>query len=114
MAGRQARETGNPATKSPTGCQRHNGRNRYWKELNRRLGSKLDMTIVTEAGSQACFVLESEHARAWVDDRGVAWIQEIELPVVGRLRIVRAAKFDESALATARSFSFRRRTLDRR
>ena len=53
--------------------------------------------IITGKGEQTCLVVESPHARAWVDPNGAVQVQEMTLPVVGRLRIVREPDFDEQA-----------------
>ncbi len=44
-----------------------------------------------------CLVVEAPNAKAWVDARGAVQVQELTIPVVGRIRIVREASFDEDA-----------------
>ena len=57
---------------------------------------------VGEGGERSCLVVEAPGAKAWVDERGVVWVQEVLLPVGGKLRIVREP-FDEAAKERARS-----------
>lgn len=44
-----------------------------------------------------CLIVESEHAKAWVDENGAVQIQEMTLPLVGKTRIVREARYDDQA-----------------
>ncbi|MDO8629233.1 MAG: hypothetical protein Q7R41_01965, partial [Phycisphaerales bacterium] len=60
--------------------------------------------ITTTDGSVNCLVVESPNARAWVDARGIVQAQEMTLPVVGRMRIVRESVFDETARNAARNY----------
>lgn len=64
---------------------------------------------VTKTGVFDCFVVQSHRARAWVDDRGVVREQEITLPVVGTLRIMRESGYDEDARSEARRNAITRR-----
>lgn len=50
-----------------------------------------------------CFVLESPNARAWVDAAGNVRAQEMELPMIGRMRLVRESVFDQKASDAARN-----------
>jgi len=52
--------------------------------------------IVGAKGVHDCFVVESSRARAWVDHAGVVWVQEMTIPMVGRIRIVREPRFDRA------------------
>lgn len=58
--------------------------------------------IATPDGVKNCMVVESPSAKAWVDADGQVQVQEVTLPVVGSLRIVREAGFDESERLKAR------------
>jgi len=58
---------------------------------------------MTKAGPRDCFVVESDYAKAWVDERGVVHEQQIELPIAGTLRIVREAEYDQPAYALAKN-----------
>lgn len=51
--------------------------------------------IATPGGVKNCMVVESPSAKAWVDADGRVQVQEVTLPVVGSMRIVREAGFDE-------------------
>jgi len=62
--------------------------------------------IATDAGVVDCFVVEAARAKAWVDARGAVRLQEMTLPVVGKIRIVREAKYDAAARRRARSADF--------
>lgn len=59
-------------------------------------------TIVTPQGSTDCLVVESQNAKAWVDEHGAVLVQELTLPLVGKLRMVREAAYDADALSRAR------------
>jgi len=59
-------------------------------------------SIATPEGIVPCFVVEANNARAWVDAKGVVWEQEINMPLVGQLRITRADTFDADAQREAR------------
>ena len=65
--------------------------------------------IATPEGVKNCMVVESPSAKAWVDADGRVQVQEVTLPVVGSLRIVRQAGFDETQRANARRASLRGR-----
>ncbi len=52
---------------------------------------------ITESGLRDCYMVESKYAKAWIDENGVVHEQEIDLPVVGKMRIVRRAEYDEQA-----------------
>ncbi len=58
-------------------------------------------TVVTPQGSTDCLVVESPNAKAWVDDHGAVLVQELTLPLVGKLRMVRDAAYDADALKRA-------------
>lgn len=64
--------------------------------------------ISTGAWSGNCFVVESGRAKAFVDADGVVQMQEMTLPVLGTLRIVREPAFDDAARRRARRRSFGR------
>jgi hypothetical protein len=55
-------------------------------------------TIVVEGEAVRCFVVETPRARAWVDSLGVVRVQEIELPMMGRIRVMRESGFDRDRL----------------
>ncbi|MBU0717598.1 MAG: DUF3108 domain-containing protein [Planctomycetes bacterium] len=58
---------------------------------------------VTAAGRDVeCVVVESASAKAWVDANGAVQVQEMVLPLVGRIRIVREDSFNEGARRTAK------------
>lgn len=61
--------------------------------------------IATPDGVKNCMVVESPSAKAWVDADGRVQVQEVTLPVVGLLRIVREAGFDEPERLKARRAS---------
>ncbi len=61
--------------------------------------------IDTPLGAKNCLVVESASAKAWIDADGRVQAQEVVLPVVGRLRIVRVAGFDEDQRTRARRAS---------
>jgi len=52
--------------------------------------------IATPEGVKNCMVVESPSAKAWVDAEGRVQVQEVTLPVIGPLRIMREAGFDET------------------
>ncbi len=60
---------------------------------------------LTESGLRECFVVESDYAKAWVDERGVVHEQQIELPIAGTLRIVREPEYDRPAYDRARKLA---------
>ena len=51
--------------------------------------------VSTPDGVHECFVLESARTKAWVDVTGIVRVQEMDLPTIGRIRIVREPGFDE-------------------
>ena len=55
-----------------------------------------------------CLVVESDNAKAWVDIHGVARLQEMTLPVAGKIRIVRQTGFDEEGRTAARKKRLKR------
>jgi len=61
--------------------------------------------IDTPDGGVNCFVVDSPDARAWVDARGNVRAQEMNLPMLGTMRLQREPRFDEKAYNTARSDS---------
>ncbi len=65
--------------------------------------------IATPEGVKNCVVVESPSAKAWVDADGQVLVQEVTLPVVGSLRIVRQAGFDEPERVKVRRASLRGR-----
>lgn len=65
--------------------------------------------IATPEGVKNCMVVESPSAKAWVDADGRVQVQEVTLPVVGSLRIVREAGFDEAERVKTRRASLRGR-----
>ncbi|MBI4716664.1 MAG: hypothetical protein HY763_02585 [Planctomycetes bacterium] len=54
-----------------------------------------------ESGPTCCRIVETPNAKAWVDQRGTVQVQEITLPVVGRMRMRREAVFDDAARRAA-------------
>ncbi len=65
--------------------------------------------IATPGGEATCFVVESSAAgsavvntTAWVDANGVVLMQEVKLPGLGTIRIVREAQVDKAARMKAR------------
>ena len=58
--------------------------------------------IATPSGDRNCLVVESPNAKAWVDAYGAVLVQEMTLPLVGRIRIVREMGFDEEARGRVR------------
>jgi len=62
--------------------------------------------IVTNAGVTHCLVVEAPNVTAWVDRRGVVHVQETQLPLVGRIRVVRELEFDEEARKEAQRWTF--------
>ena len=62
--------------------------------------------ITTATGDHNCLVVESSDAKAWVDAEGTVWVQEVKLPMLGRLRIQREAEFDEPLRHRTRNRSF--------
>ena len=63
-------------------------------------------TIESDGKWVTCLVIESRNAKIWVDPSGAVLAQEMTVPVLGKLRIVREANYDAQAKATARKFSF--------
>lgn len=61
--------------------------------------------IVTDAGIIDCLVVETGHAKAWVDARGAVQVQEMSIPVIGKLRVVRESVYDAEARHAARRAS---------
>ncbi len=75
------------------------------------LGDRFVSMLVTVTGEERintgvwegnCAVVESEGAKAWVDVRGVVQLQEMTLPLVGKIRIVRESGFDDQGLSLVR------------
>ena len=58
--------------------------------------------IDTGRWSGMCFVLEGGDAKAWVDADGVVRRQEVRVPVLGTLRMVRESEVDEETRARVR------------
>lgn len=54
-------------------------------------------TIFSGGEEINCLVVESTHAKAWVDANGAVQIQEMTLPLVGKTRIVREPGYDDQA-----------------
>jgi len=61
--------------------------------------------IATPEGMKNCMVVESPSAKAWVDADGRVQVQEVTLPVIGSLRIVRDTGFDEAERVRVRRAS---------
>ncbi len=59
-------------------------------------------SISTPDGERSCFVVESLTTKAWVDRHGEVIEQEVTLPVIGKIRIVREPEFDEDARTAKR------------
>jgi hypothetical protein len=66
--------------------------------------------IITPEGERNCLVVEAPNAKAYVDRRGAVFVQEMTLPIAGKIRIVRESGFDEDA----RGEAMRRMPLERR
>lgn len=62
--------------------------------------------IATVGGTINCMVVEAANAKAWVDARGAVQVQEMTLPLLGKIRIVREPEFDEEARKKMRYRSF--------
>lgn len=62
-------------------------------------------TVVTPQGSTDCLVVESQNAKAWVDQHGAVLVQELTLPLVGKLRMVRETAYDADARSRAKKES---------
>ncbi len=58
--------------------------------------------LATPDGRVDCVIVESASAKAWVDPQGSVLLQEVTLPVIGKLRIAREAGFDDEAETLAR------------
>jgi len=56
--------------------------------------------IATNFGVKDCFVVESPHVKAWVDDQGVVQHQQVLLPTGATLRIIRE-RFNQSSYEDA-------------
>jgi len=69
--------------------------NRFIPMLVRVTGEE---TIAGPEGAVRCFVVEAPRAMAWVDAKGVVRVQEVDLPMVGRIRVVRETEFDRDTL----------------
>jgi hypothetical protein len=48
-----------------------------------------------------CFVVESNRVRAWVDENGLVLVQEMDLPLIGRM-VIRNEPFDDMSRRAAR------------
>jgi hypothetical protein len=44
--------------------------------------------VLRQGAAVECFVVETDRARAWVDERGVVLRQEVDLPIGGRISVV--------------------------
>lgn len=64
---------------------------------------------MTPNGPVECYVVEAGRARAWVDEHGVVIEQEVDLPMAGKLRIVRQPEYDEEAHIQAKQYLHSRR-----
>lgn len=64
--------------------------------------------ITTPDGDWNCLIVESQRARAWIDANGAVIIQEIDLPILGKLRIVRQGSFDDEGRIRTRGTFLRR------
>ena len=64
---------------------------------------------IFSAGEEVnCLVVESAHARAWVDENGAVQIQEMTLPLVGKIRILREPTYDNKARLTVKRMRLRK------
>lgn len=70
--------------------------------------------ITTADGVFSCFVVKSMNATAWVDEDGSVRMQEMTLPLLGKLRIVREVVYDKEARTTARKYAFYRQRSEER
>lgn len=73
------------------------------------VGAKMIPMLVKVTGREAvdangarveCFVVETDRARAWVDDRGIVLRQEMDLPYGGRIAVI-DEPFDQELLNQA-------------
>ena len=64
--------------------------------------------IITPAGEMDCFIVESSNTKAWVDGHGAVQVQEVQLPVMGKISVVREAEVDAAARTKARTELFLR------
>lgn len=60
--------------------------------------------LATCEGVKTCFVVESDAGRAWVDESGIVWVQDIRPPVGSRLRLIRERFDAEGSLKERMSF----------
>jgi len=65
--------------------------------------------LETPTGMRNCLVVETTHARAWIDARGVVLLQEMKIPMLGTMRIERVEEFDDNAYREASQASLRGR-----
>jgi len=63
--------------------------------------------INTESGVVDCLVVEAANAKAWIDKHGAVQAQEMTLPMLGALRVVRQSLYDEQARRQAKQHHFR-------
>ncbi len=63
-------------------------------------------TIVAGGSLVECFVVQAANAKAWVDAQGAVREQQVTLPMLGTLRIVREGVYDEEARRVARRERF--------
>lgn len=63
-------------------------------------------TIIADGTPVECFIVQAPGARAWIDVNGAVQTQEVTLPGLGVLRIVRLRGYDEDACRTMRRTLF--------
>jgi hypothetical protein len=66
-------------------------------------------TLKTPDGIIDCSVVEAANAKAFVDANGLVRLQEVILPIIGKLTIRYREGFDEDAANAARTRSFKRK-----
>lgn len=78
------------------------------------MGAKFEPVLVTVTSRESlstpiglvwCHVVQAPRVKAWIDDSGVVWAQEVELPALGRFRLVRQPSFDDLGLSAKRQFA---------
>ncbi|MEK6675294.1 MAG: hypothetical protein AABZ47_06515 [Planctomycetota bacterium] len=62
--------------------------------------------LKTGSWSGNCLIVEAGQVKAWVDGNGEVQQQEISLPMLGKLRVIRELDFDVTGRGTARRFQF--------
>lgn len=58
--------------------------------------------LITEQGEVNCLIVESPHAKAWVDSSGAVIKQVLTLPLVGKMTVLREPEFEQDKFSTAK------------